>query len=60
MLNIPLQKVYVALNEPDGVAGVAAVRNSEPSIHNEIIEFESTGNLSVNNYHCGCIIMCLL
>ena len=35
--------MYVALNEPDGVAGVATVRNSEPSIHDEIIEFESTG-----------------
>ena len=35
--------MYVALDEPDGVAGVAAVRNSEPSIQEEIIEFESTG-----------------
>ena len=39
-----LQKVYVALDEPDGVAGVVAVRNSEPSIQEEMVEFESTGN----------------
>ena len=35
--------MYVALDEPDGVAGVAAVRNLEPSLQEEIIEFESTG-----------------
>ena len=38
-----LQKVYVALDEPDGVAGVAAVRHSEPSLYEEIVEYESTG-----------------
>ena len=37
------QKVYVALDEPDGVAGVAAVRTSEPALYDEIVEFESTG-----------------
>ena len=40
-----MQKVYVALDEPDGVAGVVAVRNSEPTMQEEIIEFESTGDL---------------
>ena len=35
--------MYVALDEPDGVAGVAAVRTSEPALHDEIVEFESTG-----------------
>ena len=44
-----MQKVYVALDEPDGVAGVAAVRKSEPSLHEEIVEFESTGNIFVLN-----------
>ena len=33
----------MALDEPDGVAGVVAVRNAEPSIQEEIVEFESTG-----------------
>ena len=37
------QKVYAALDEPDGVAGVVAVRNSEPTMEEEIIEFESAG-----------------
>ena len=41
------QKVYVALDEPDGVAGVAAVRSSEPALQEEIVEFESTGQYSV-------------
>ena len=44
---ITVQKVYVAMDEPDGVAGVAAVRKSEPSLHEEIVEFESTGNIFV-------------
>jgi serine/threonine-protein kinase ATR len=39
-----LQKVYLALDDPDGLAGVVAVRNSEPSVQEEIIELESTGN----------------
>lgn len=42
-LSLSEQKVYVALDEPDGVAGVAAVRNSEPALQEEIVEFESTG-----------------
>ena len=35
--------MYVALDEPDGVAGVAAIRNADPSLHEEIMEYESTG-----------------
>jgi serine/threonine-protein kinase ATR len=35
--------VYVALDEPDGVAGVAAIRNADPSLQEEIMECESTG-----------------
>ncbi|XP_075536838.1 ATR serine/threonine kinase meiotic 41 [Dermacentor variabilis] len=40
-----LQKVYVALDEPDGVAGVAAVRNSQPSLEDQIIEHQAMGKL---------------
>lgn len=39
-----LQKIYVALDEPDGVAGVAAVRTAEPSLTELILQYESTGN----------------
>lgn len=41
-----LQKVYVALDEPDGVAGVAAVRNSQPSLEEQIIEHQAMGKLA--------------
>ncbi|KAH6938320.1 hypothetical protein HPB50_008589 [Hyalomma asiaticum] len=40
------QKVYVALDEPDGVAGVAAVRNSQPSLEEQIIEHQAMGKLA--------------
>lgn len=39
------------LDEPDGVAGVVAVRNSELTIQEEIFEFESTGNF-YDSDHC--------
>lgn len=31
------------LGEPDGVAGVAAIRQEEPSLKEQIIEYEATG-----------------
>ena len=37
------------LDEPDGVAGVVAVRNSELTIQEEIFEFESTGKFLICN-----------
>lgn len=39
--------MYVALDEPDGVAGVAAVRNSQPSLEDQIIEHQAMGELAV-------------
>ena len=38
-----LQKIYVALDDADGVAGVAAVRSTEPTLSEHILEYESTG-----------------
>ena len=38
-----LQKVYVAIDEPDGVAGVAAVRTAQLSLNEQILQYESTG-----------------
>ncbi|RXG73565.1 Serine/threonine-protein kinase ATR [Armadillidium vulgare] len=40
-----LQSIYVELGEPDGVAGVAAIRQEEPSLKEQIIEYEATGRL---------------
>ena len=37
------QKIYVALDEPDGVAGVAAVRTTEATLNEQILQYESTG-----------------
>ena len=33
----------MALDEPDGVAGVAVMRTSEPSLSEQILQYESTG-----------------
>ncbi|XP_033634079.1 serine/threonine-protein kinase ATR-like [Asterias rubens] len=40
-----LQKLYVVLDEPDGVRGVSAIRQEEPSLHEQILNHESIGNL---------------
>ena len=38
-----IQQLYWALNEPDGVVGVAAVRKRSVSLYEEILEHESAG-----------------
>ncbi|XP_032793021.2 serine/threonine-protein kinase ATR [Daphnia magna] len=40
-----LQKLYVAMDEPDGVAGVCAIRDQEPSLEENITAYEATGRL---------------
>ncbi|XP_032809792.1 serine/threonine-protein kinase ATR [Petromyzon marinus] len=40
-----LQTLYVAMDEPDGVAGVTALRKEEPSLHEQTLEHESIGQL---------------
>lgn len=40
-----LQKLYVAVDEPDGVAGVCAIRDQEPSLEENITAYEATGRL---------------
>uniref|UniRef100_A0A4W3HYM3 Serine/threonine-protein kinase ATR n=1 Tax=Callorhinchus milii TaxID=7868 RepID=A0A4W3HYM3_CALMI len=40
-----LQKLYAAMHEPDGVAGVSAIRKGEPSLREQIVEHESSGLL---------------
>ncbi|PNI78455.1 ATR isoform 4 [Pan troglodytes] len=40
-----LQKLYAAMHEPDGVAGVSAIRKAEPSLKEQILEHESLGLL---------------
>merc|ERR1719470_99881 len=39
-----LQKLYAALEEPDLVLGVAAVREEEPKLDDLILQHEATGN----------------
>ncbi|XP_025077039.1 serine/threonine-protein kinase ATR-like isoform X1 [Pomacea canaliculata] len=38
-----LQRLYDCLNEPDGVLGVAAIRQSQPTLMQEILAHESLG-----------------
>ncbi|XP_076343135.1 serine/threonine-protein kinase atr-like isoform X9 [Tachypleus tridentatus] len=40
-----LQKLYILLDEPDGVAGVAAFRQEDPTLHDLILGHEATGQL---------------
>uniref|UniRef100_F7FJ30 Serine/threonine-protein kinase ATR n=1 Tax=Ornithorhynchus anatinus TaxID=9258 RepID=F7FJ30_ORNAN len=40
-----LQKLYAAMHEPDGVAGVSAIRKAEPTLKEQILEHESIGLL---------------
>ncbi|XP_065918364.1 serine/threonine-protein kinase ATR-like isoform X5 [Dysidea avara] len=40
-----LQNLYASMDEPDGVTGAAAVRKEEPSLHEQILQHESTGNV---------------
>ncbi|KAK3852062.1 hypothetical protein Pcinc_041331, partial [Petrolisthes cinctipes] len=40
-----LQCIYVSLDEPDGVAGVAVVRQDEPTLDQQVIQYEATGRL---------------
>ncbi|XP_050687762.1 serine/threonine-protein kinase ATR-like isoform X2 [Eriocheir sinensis] len=40
-----LQCIYVSLDEPDGVAGVAAIRREDPSLEEQVIQHEATGRL---------------
>lgn len=38
-----MQKLYIALDEPDGVAGVAASRKQQPTLHEQILDHKSSG-----------------
>ena len=38
-----IQKLYIALDEPDGVAGVAASRKRQPTLHEQILDQKSSG-----------------
>ncbi|GFU19135.1 hypothetical protein NPIL_402701 [Nephila pilipes] len=40
-----IQKIYATLDDPDGVAGVAAVRKEEPTLKDLILENEATGDM---------------
>ena len=38
-----LQKIYYALDEPDGINGVSAVRKGDVSLKEQILQHESSG-----------------
>lgn len=44
--NTVFQKLYAELDEPDGVAGVMALQQSEPSLEQRILALEVSGKLS--------------
>ena len=38
-----LQKIYYALDEPDGISGIAATRNRTPTLNEKIVQHRSAG-----------------
>ena len=40
-----LQKIYYALDEPDGIAGISALRKRATTLSEKIVEHQSSGNL---------------
>ena len=38
-----LQRIYYAIDEPDGISGIAAVRKGDVSLKEQILEHESSG-----------------
>ena len=40
------QKLYYFLDEPDGVSGIAAKKETAPTIQDQILAYESIGSLS--------------
>ena len=42
-----IQKLYIALDEPDGVAGVAASRKQQPTLHEQILDQKSSGKITL-------------
>ena len=46
LLGFLLQKLYYFLDEPDGVSGIAAKKETAPTIQDQILAYESIGSLS--------------
>ncbi|KAF2357789.1 Phosphatidylinositol 3-/4-kinase catalytic domain [Trinorchestia longiramus] len=40
-----MQQIYSALDEPDGVKGIAGMRSAEPSVHDSILLYKADGRL---------------
>ena len=59
-----IQKLYIALDEPDGVAGVAASRKQQPSLHEQILDQKSSGRTDdvylLNDLNLGLVVVCLV
>ena len=52
-----IQKLYIALDEPDGVAGVAASRKRQPTLHEQILDQKSSG-MANNSPTCEIPVDC--
>ena len=52
-----IQKLYIALDEPDGVAGVAASRKRQPTLHEQILDQKSSG-MANNSPTCEIAVDC--
>ena len=45
------------MDEPDGVTGAAAIRIEEPSLQEQILQYESTGCTSSYSVDCGSLLV---
>ena len=43
MDSVYLQQLYVKLDEPDGVAGITAIKHTQPTLSEQILAYESIG-----------------
>lgn len=41
-----MQKLYAAMGEPDGVGGITAIKQAQPTLIEQILAYESAGQLS--------------
>ena len=57
-----IQKLYIALDEPDGVAGVAASRKQQATLHEQILDQKSSGRTEyvLNGIKFGLVAVCLV
>ena len=53
------QKLYMALDEPDGVTGITAIKQTQPTLTEQIVAFESIGKACLLIVLQACLLIVL-